>query len=88
MSPVQINIDEGVSELLGNSPEQIERSALEIIVLDLYRRHQISVGRAAALLGLDQLSFIRWSGSLGVPFFDMTAEEWQQELRVIEKMGQ
>ncbi len=85
MSQVQINLHEDVSELLGDSPEQIERSALEIIVLDLYRRHQISVGRAAALLGLDQLSFIRWSGSLGVPFFDMTADDWEQELRGIEK---
>lgn len=86
MSQVQINIDEGVSELLGDSPEQIERSALEIIVLDLYRRHIISGGRAAEILGLDLLTFIRWSGSLGVPYIDMTEEEWEQELRAIEKM--
>lgn len=86
MSQVQINIDEGVSELLGGSPEQIERSALEIIVLDLYRRHIISGGRAAEILGLDLLTFIRWSGSLGVPYIDMTEEEWEQELRAIEKM--
>lgn len=84
-STIQITVDESVTELLGNSPEQIERSVLEIVVLELYRRRQLSVGRAASLLGLDQLSFIRWSGSLGVPFFDMTPEEWQQELRVIRK---
>jgi hypothetical protein len=30
-----------------------------MIVLELYRRHQLSVGKAAALLGLDQLVFIR-----------------------------
>ena len=86
MSVIQLEVDEDFAELLGSSPEQIERSALEMIVLELYRRHEISVGRAAALLGLHQLSFIRWSGSLGVPFFDMTEEEWQQELRTIDKM--
>jgi hypothetical protein len=86
MSVIQLEVDEGIAELLGDSPEQIERSALEKIVLEFYRRYEISVGRAASLLGLDQLAFIRWSGSLGVPFFDMTAEEWEQEFRVIDEM--
>jgi predicted HTH domain antitoxin len=85
MSQIQITVDESVTELLGDSPEQIERTALEIIVLDLYRRHVISAGRASEILDLDLLSFIRWSGSLGVPFFDMTDEDWEQELRAINK---
>lgn len=83
---IQLEIEADVSKLLGDSPEEIRRHALEMIVLELYRRRQLSVGRAAALLGLDQLSFIRWSGSLGVPYLDMTPEEWQQELRVLEKL--
>jgi hypothetical protein len=85
MSVIQLEVDESLEQLLGSSPEQVERNALERIVLDLYRQREISVSRAAGLLGLDQLSFIRWSGSLGVPFFDMTAEDWEQELRGIEE---
>jgi predicted HTH domain antitoxin len=85
MSQIQITVDESVTELLGDSPEQIERAALEIIVLDLYRRHVISGGRAAEILNLDLLTFIRWSGALGIPYLDMTPEEWQEELRVIRK---
>jgi len=85
MSQIQITVDQSVTELLGDSPEQIERTALEIIVLDLYRRHVISGGRAAEILNLDLLTFIRWSGSLGIPYFDMTPEEWEQELRAIRK---
>jgi hypothetical protein len=57
-----------------------------MIVLELYRRHETSGGRAAELLGIGRFDFIRWSGSLGIPYFDMTPEEWQQELRAIEKM--
>jgi predicted HTH domain antitoxin len=77
-------LDKDVMELLGDSPEQIERNVLEMVVLELYRRHQLSVGKAAALLGLDQLAFIRWSGALGVPFFDLSAEDLEQERRAIE----
>lgn len=86
MSTIQITVDESIGELLGESPEQIERSALEIIVLDLYRRHVISVGRAAEILDVDLLSFIRWSGARGVPYFDLSDEDLEQERRAIESM--
>jgi hypothetical protein len=86
MSQKPVMLNEEVIELLGDSPEQIEQNVLELIVLELYRRHDISAGRAAEILGRDKLEFIRWSGSLGIPYLDMTAEEWQEELRTIEKL--
>lgn len=85
MSQVPVMIDADVTELLGDSAEQIERNVLEMLVLELYRRHDISVGRAAELLDLDLLTFIRWSGLLGIPYFDMTPEQWEHELRSINK---
>lgn len=84
MSQAPIMLDTEVIRLLGDSPEQVERSVLERLVLDLYRRHEISVGRGAELLNLDLLTFIRWSGSQGIPYIDMTDEDWEQELRAIE----
>jgi predicted HTH domain antitoxin len=86
VSLIQLEIDDDIAALLGDSPEQIRRHVLEIIVLELYRRRQLSVARAAQLLGLDLLSFIRWSGELGIPYLDMTPEEWQEELRVARKL--
>ena len=86
MTTIQITVDESIGELLGESPEQIERSALKIIVLDLYRRHEISVGRAAEMLDLDLLSFIRCSGARRVPFFDLSDEDLEQERRAVESM--
>ncbi len=85
MSVIHLELDEEFAELLGGSPEQIERNALEIIVLELYRRREISAGRATEVLNLDKFAFIRWAGERGVPYFDMTPEEWQQELRAIDK---
>ena len=84
MSQVLIPFDESVTELLGDSPHSIEQHVMESIVLELYRRHEISAGRAAELLGRDEFEFIRWSGALGIPYFDTTPEDWAQQLRVIE----
>jgi predicted HTH domain antitoxin len=85
MSVIQLEIDEDLAELLGNSPEQIERSAPEKIVLELYRSRELSAGRAAEILNRDKFAFILWAGKHGVPYFDMTPEEWQQELQAIRK---
>lgn len=85
MGVIQVEIDEELAELLGSSPEQIERSALEKIVLELYRIRELSAGRAAEFLHLEKFAFIRWAGEQGIPYFDMTPEEWQQELRAIRQ---
>jgi hypothetical protein len=68
MSVIQRHIVEDIAELLGTSSEHVERQALEALVLDLYRRRDISAGRAAAFLNLDKFAFIRWAGERGVPY--------------------
>ncbi|HEY7032557.1 MAG TPA: UPF0175 family protein [Thermomicrobiales bacterium] len=64
----------------------IERVALEMIVLELYRRHTISSGRAAELLGVPLYDFIKRASSLGIPYIDMTEEEWESEMRFINSL--
>ncbi len=67
MSTVQFEIAEDFASLLGDSPEHIERSTLKGIVLELYRRHEISAGGAAEVLGLDEHAFIQCAEFLGIP---------------------
>lgn len=83
MSEIRVRLDADLLPLLGGSPEEIERHALEMIVLELYRRHTISAGRAADLLDMEQLEFIRWTGALGIPYFDPSADELREELRIL-----
>jgi predicted HTH domain antitoxin len=85
VSEIRVRFDEELLPLLGDSPEEIERQALEMIVLELYRRHTLSAGRAATLLGKKKFAFIRWTGELGIPYFDLSADELREELRVLEK---
>lgn len=86
MGTITINFPKEVADLLGNSPEEVKQRVHEILVLSFYREHKISSGRAAELLGMELLSFIEWSGALGVPYINMTPEEWQQDIRTIEDL--
>jgi predicted HTH domain antitoxin len=83
MSQILIPLANDVADLLGDTPEHIERHVHEVLVLDLYRRHAISAGRAAELLEMEKLDFIRWSGALGIPYIDLTKDELEEELRIL-----
>ena len=53
-----------------------------MIVLELYRRGTISSGKAAELLDMPRLDFIRHASHLGIPHIDMTPDEWEAEKAV------
>ena len=61
-------------------------SVRELIVLELYRQGRISSGKAAELLGMSRVAFIQHTSALGIPFFEMTGEEWQAELEQVRKL--
>jgi hypothetical protein len=86
MNVIRFDIPDEVADLLGDSPEQVNRRALEIIVLQLYRRHDVSAGRAAEILGIEKWTFIRWAGELGIPYLDTDPEDWEHRLRALEEM--
>jgi len=56
-------------------------------VLELYRRGLVSSGKAAELLEMNRMEFIRYSGRLGVPYFRMSAEEWEEEKRHLGELN-
>ena len=58
-----------------------EEAIKEIAVLELYRRREISSGKAAALLGMERFEFVRYAARLGIPFFDLDETELAEEVR-------
>ena len=64
----------------------LEDNARESIVLELYRQGQISSGKAAELVGMPRIAFIQHASNLGIPFFDMTEEEWRAEVDQVRKL--
>jgi len=84
MSTVKIDLEEGLAALLRQTNRLIQESAREMIVLELYRRGTISSGKAAELLGMPRLEFIRHASRLGIPHIDMTPDEWEAEKAVLD----
>ena len=50
-----VNVPDELVELLGE--EQIEKTLIEAVVLELFREHRISAGKAAEILGLTYHEF-------------------------------
>jgi predicted HTH domain antitoxin len=85
MSTVTINLDEDLAILLSQPNQTIEHAALEMIVLEFYRRGAISSGKAGELLRVPRLEFIRYASQLGIPNIDMTADEWENEKAAVAR---
>ena len=84
MSSVTIEIPESLAVLAKDLP--IEKVTREALVLELYRRATISSGKAAELLGMGRIEFIKASGDLGIPFIRMSPEELEAEIAVAKTL--
>lgn len=84
MNTVKIDLQEGLAALLHQTNQPVQEAAREMIVLELYRRGAISSGKAAELVGMPRLDFIRHASHLGIPNIDMTGDEWEAEKATLE----
>ncbi|MGH2588445.1 MAG: UPF0175 family protein [Dehalococcoidia bacterium] len=85
MATVQLELGEDIIEVLRRLDQPVPQAARELMVLELYRRGAISSGKAAQLLAMSRVAFIQHAGRLGIPFFTMTDDEWDTELREIDE---
>jgi uncharacterized protein len=79
MITVNILLKEDLAEVLKDLDRPIEESARQLIVLELYREHKISIGKAAELLEMDLLDFIRYSSSVGIPYLDLPSAQLDRD---------
>lgn len=82
---INVPLDRDLIGFLEAFNRPVKEAARELIVLELYRQGRISSGKAAELLGMPRVAFIKHASELGIPFFDMTDEEWQAELEQVRK---
>jgi len=85
MGTVQVELGEELLELLESLDRPVQQSARELIVLELYRQGRIAAGKAAELFGLSRSDFLQVASQAGVPYFDMTAREWNEEVSASRK---
>lgn len=77
---------EWVNVLRPLADRPLDRFIKELAVLELYRRHMISGGKAAELLEMERFEFVHYASRLGIPFFDMSAAEMDEELAQLKAL--
>ena len=82
MSNVSIEVADDLAGILGEVRQPIGRAALELIVLELYRRGKVSSGRGAELLGMSRLGFIQHASGLGIPYLRLDENELEREMEL------
>jgi len=73
-------LDETFLSFVARKKKDIPERLMELSILELYRRKEISSGKAAELLGMERFEFVRYASRLGIPFFDMSKKELERDL--------
>jgi predicted HTH domain antitoxin len=77
--PRSILFDYGLTE------QEASKEMMRAFVLSLYRRDKISSGKAARLLGMHRLDFIRLLADEGIPYLDYTSEELEADTQALKE---
>jgi len=79
---LQLTIDypETFPDAMGRTREQFEQDARWAMAVKLFELKQLSSGMAAALVGVDRMTFLLKLGNYGVPMIDLTEAELLSDL--------
>jgi predicted HTH domain antitoxin len=83
----EVDLPEEVVEWFGWQDKEVPDRMREALVMELLRRHVISQGKAAELLGISRWDVFDVMGRYQVPAIDLTAEELKEELAKEIKPG-
>jgi len=89
MANLQIKIPEELYnslKALGYQDRDIEREFLEDVVLQLYSKHVISMGKAASIIGLSIQAFREVLLKKHLPVEYLTKDTYEDDLRTIESL--
>jgi predicted HTH domain antitoxin len=83
----EVDLPEEVVEWFGWQDKEVPDRMREALVMELLRRHVISQGKAAELLGISRWDIFDVMGRYKVPAIDLTAEELKEEIAKEIKLG-
>src|SRR5438132_1243813 len=79
---VQLEVPEGLRDL-GYSDEEIRLEVPILLVLKRFRQRTISSDTAARILGMSRRDFLELLAREGIPLFDPTPSELEDELKTV-----
>lgn len=75
-----IEYPETFPDAVGRTREQFEQEAKWAMAVKLFELKRLSSGMAAALLGVDRVTFLLKLGDYGVPLIDLTEDELMADI--------
>jgi predicted HTH domain antitoxin len=80
---MQLTIDypETLPDALQQTPEQFEQEAKMAMAVKLFEMKRLSSGMAAALVGMDRVTFLLNLHRYGIPAIDLSEEELLSDLK-------
>ncbi len=70
----------------GYDKERIQDNVKEWVVLSLFTDHVISSGKAAKLLGISRVEFLKLLRKRGIAYVDYSPQELEDEFAAVERM--
>jgi len=81
MKTLQIDVPDELLLSFKDTPRELAQRIRMAAAVKLYELGKLSSGRAAALAGMARISFLKVLADYGVPIFDLTETELQEELK-------
>ncbi|MFN6518797.1 MAG: UPF0175 family protein [Nostoc sp. CreGUA01] len=75
-----INYPKTLPDAVGKTREEFEQESKWAMAVKLYEMKRLSSGMAAALVGVDRVTFILKLNDYGVPLIDLNEEELLSDL--------
>lgn len=79
---MNLELDDELVRILSELQQPIDKAAIELIVLELYRMGKISSGRGATILGMSRIDFVQHASDLGIPYLRIMPEDLDSEIQV------
>lgn len=85
---VEVKLPQSLLIGSGLTRQETSDALLRSYIISLYRQDRISSGKAANLLGIHRLTFIRMLAEEGIPYLDYTSEELEHEVEAVRRWNQ
>ena len=80
LSKLEIEYSENLPDVLQTTRAQFEQEAKMAMAVKLFEMRRLSSGMAAALVGMDRVSFLLRLSDFGVPMIDLDADELAEDI--------
>lgn len=80
LTSIELRIPEQMKQYIQVKDTETELLRNALLLYPSIKDYTISHGKAAEILGIHKLDLIALYSSLGLPYFDMTSDELEEEL--------